>query len=107
MTSRVLNPDDEVNEVKKFLQQAESKMPSDVVAAHKHSSNHRAEILASQECSCFYCLKQFTPDDITTWVNDGQCAICPKCGIDAVIGDQAGYSLDKPFLQMMHKYWFS
>ena len=31
----------------------------DPKAAHRHSSNHRAELLASSRCGCFYCLHTF------------------------------------------------
>ena len=78
-----------------------------VIAAHKHSSNHRSELLSSESCGCFYCLKIYSPAEINEWVDDGQCAICPKCGIDSVIGSNSGYSLSTEFLKSMHKHWFS
>jgi predicted enzyme related to lactoylglutathione lyase len=78
----------------------------DVIKAHVHASQHHSEILASQSCGCFYCLETFPPDEIDEWLDSGQTALCPRCGIDAVLGDRAGYLLDKDFLSKMHGYWF-
>src|SRR5207248_7161991 len=74
--------------------------------AHKHSSRHRGEIERSERCGCFYCLETFVPRDIRDWTDDGATAICPRCGIDSVIGSASGFSLSKKFLRRMHSYWF-
>lgn len=88
------------------------------LAAHKHSSLHREEILSSTKCGCFYCFGIFAPSEIVEWVDAppgqqhaemsafGRTAICPKCGIDSVIGDKSGYPLDDAFLNRMHSHWF-
>jgi hypothetical protein len=85
--------------------------PPDIRDAHVHSSNHRAEILNSALCGCFYCCEKFTPKEIKDWVDEkipgeGQTALCPKCGIDSVIGDKSGVNLSKEFLESMRAYWF-
>nr|QGW61148.1 hypothetical protein ICEMyc226_00116 [Mycolicibacterium sp.] len=36
----------------------------------------------------------------------GQTALCPYCGIDAVIGDAAGYPITREFLEAMRAQWF-
>jgi hypothetical protein len=92
--------------LKVALDRVKAKMPTDIREAHQHCSNHKQEVLSSKECGCFYCLEVFTPDRIEEWVDDGQCALCPSCDIDAVIGDKAGYPLTKKFLSDMHKHWF-
>jgi len=34
-------------------------------------------------------------------------AICPYCGIDAVIGSESGFPIDDPdFLKEMNEHWF-
>ncbi|MBA2333616.1 MAG: cytoplasmic protein [Blastocatellia bacterium] len=76
------------------------------IAAHKHSSNHREEMLASELCGCFQCLSVFSPVDILDWTDEGQCAICPKCGIDSVIGSSSGFPITHDFLSGMYKHWF-
>ncbi len=83
-------------------------------AAHKHSIRHQTEVMASESCGCFYCRAVFRPGEILDWVDeltgnaDGEdTALCPKCGIDSVIGDRSGYSVTTPdFLAAMHAYWF-
>lgn len=82
----------------------------DVIRAHRHSSRHRAEVLASAQCGCFYCRAIFKPAEINEWVDEwegiGQTALCPKCGIDSVIRSESGYPLTAEFLTAMNKHWF-
>jgi hypothetical protein len=85
--------------------------PPELLAAHDHSSSHRAEVLASVRCGCFYCCANFRPDEILEWTDEdkdrqGQTAICPRCGIDAVIGDKSGVDVSHDFLVRMNEYWF-
>jgi len=83
---------------------------ADLEAAHRHSSGHREEILASEVCGCFYCRKTFSPSEIEDWIDEiggvGTTALCPRCGIDAVVGSGAGLTLTPEFLREMHEYWF-
>ena len=82
-------------------------MESDHIVAHKHSIRHRAEVESSERCGCFYCLAEFTADAILDWVDEGGVtALCPKCGIDSVIGSASGYPITKKFLGRMNRYWF-
>ena len=81
-------------------------MDVDVKAAHLFSSNHRAQIEASTVCGCFYCLATFSPSVISEWVDAGQTALCPQCGIDSVIGTASGIEPSLEFLRRMHAYWF-
>jgi hypothetical protein len=95
--------------MKEFKRRVAS-FPSDVQNAHKHSSNNRAELIRSNLCGCFYCCSIFTPNQIESWVNSPkgkeQMALCPKCGIDSVIGDAAGFEISQEFLKKMKTYWF-
>lgn len=83
--------------------------------AHKHCVNNRNEIMASDVCGCFYCLKTFTPSEIDSWLEentaeketDAYTALCPYCNIDSVIGSNSGYSIDNNFLSEMNKAWFA
>ena len=68
--------------------------------------------MKSDVCGCFYCLKTYGPAEITEWVDEyetgmGTCAVCPKCGIDSVIGSASGYPITEEFLKKMHLHWFS
>ncbi len=98
-------------DLKKLLEERTANFPYNVKVAHKHSSIHRIEILNSKTCGCFYCCKIFSPSEIEDWCDEdendeGQTALCPKCGIDSVIGDLSGYEISKDFLAKMNKYWF-
>lgn len=76
------------------------------IAAHRHSSNHRAELDSSTSCGCFHCLAIYPPAAITRWIG-AQTAMCPRCGIDSVIGDRSGYPITVDFLTAMQRHWFA
>jgi len=85
--------------------------PADIQAAHAHSSDHRSEIAGSTLCGCFYCCERFPPSDIVEWIDEGpagegQTALCPRCGIDSVIGDRSGFDISEEFLSAMKAHWF-
>jgi hypothetical protein len=96
----------EMNKVRRALNKMKAGMPDAVRAAHDHSSRHRKETLDSDECGCFYCGAIFSPNEIADWVDHDQTALCPKCGIDSIIGSQSGFPLTKDFLNEMNRYWF-
>ncbi|MDJ0821004.1 MAG: cytoplasmic protein [Paracoccaceae bacterium] len=79
----------------------------DLLAAHKLCANHRAQVLVSDVCGCFHCQSHFLPRDVSEWVDEGQTALCPECGVDAVIGSASGIDPSDPrFLARMHYRWF-
>jgi len=85
--------------------------PEYLKEAHKHSIFHKKEILESNICGCFNCMKTFLSTEITEWCDKsnskGATALCPKCGIDSVIGSKSGYPVDDiEFLKEMNKRWF-
>jgi hypothetical protein len=88
-----------------------------VLEAHRHCSQHREEIEVSTVCGCFYCLATFLPSEIEDWVDwpeeedelpepRGTSALCPRCGIDSVIGSASGFPITEAFLSDMHSHWF-
>ncbi|MFN4102219.1 MAG: cytoplasmic protein [Pararhodobacter sp.] len=77
--------------------------------AHRHSIRNRAEIAASHLCGCFFCLATINAGEIAEWVDEddgGETAICPRCGVDSVLGDASGFPLDTGFLSQMQRRWF-
>lgn len=82
------------------------KEEDEILEAHKHSANHKRELLKSKICGCFFCGKIFPPTEITDWIDKDQTALCPHCTIDAVIGESSGSPLTKEFLEKMRDYWF-
>jgi hypothetical protein len=77
------------------------------LAAHKHSTHHRAEIEASPRCGCFFCFRTFRSSDIKAWIDASQTALCPTCGVDSVIGSASNHRLDDAFLRGMHARFFA
>jgi len=80
-------------------------------SSHKHSSNYRKELETSKICGCFYCCDLFNPAEITEWIDEkedgiGRTVLCPKCGIDNVIGFNSGFLIQNSFLQEMKDNWF-
>jgi len=87
---------------------------ADLSEAHRHCTLHFHEISKSERCGCFYCLEIFEHTEITEWLNDrnvglgttGRTALCPRCGIDSVIGSASGYPITPEFLGAMRRRWF-
>ena len=79
----------------------------DLFLAHKKSMNNKPFLQNDTVCGCFYCLKIYSPKEITEWVEDTDgTALCPYCGIDSVVGESAGYPITEEFLTQMNKQWF-
>ena len=87
-----------------MINPAESKL---CVAAHVHASQHRGEVEASEKCACFFCFRKFTPGEITSWIDAGQTALCPKCGLDSVLGSASPPGIDDRFLRKMHQHHYA
>ena len=78
-----------------------------ILDAHTHAVRNRLELEASQTAGCFYCCEVFSPSEIKEWVDDNECAVCPHCGIDSIIGEASGFpAADKKFLKEMNEFWF-
>ena len=86
-------------------------------AAHKKGIFNKAELLSGPSCSCFFCLRTYAPSEIEEWVDKtakpgrgfyppDQTAVCPHCGIDAVLSSEAGFELTGTFLAAMHAFYF-
>jgi hypothetical protein len=77
-------------------------------AAREHSFLNKAEILNSELCGCYLCLKIFKADAITGWIEDQHIdteqnftAICPFCYVDSVIGSASGYPITLEYLKAL------
>jgi hypothetical protein len=84
-------------------------------AALEASSSNRQLVLASDRCGCFHCLAIFPPAEITGWISElapkvgrlkrGVTALCPRCGIDSVLPEAAGFPLTPTSLQATQARW--
>lgn len=63
---------------------------------------NRQELGHYTMASCFHCCSVMTISSITDWCDDGQTAICPTCGVDAVLPGNCADEL----LNEMHAIWF-
>jgi hypothetical protein len=87
---------------------------ADQESIHKFSDHHRALLAKSDRAGCFYCEAVFAPSEIEDWVDvpdgageeDGVTALCPRCGIDAVLPSAAPIKLTPELLAEMHAFWF-
>lgn len=75
-------------------------------AYHKFSDNNRTTLTSSYAVGCFYCIQIYSPRDIVEWIDKDQTALCPRCGIDAVLCSNGLFMVDIPFLEQMNSYWF-
>jgi hypothetical protein len=82
----------------------------DYIRAHKNSFRNREEVQVSSLCGCFYCLRTFAPAEVVDWEDEkggvSATALCPKCGIDSVIGSASGFPVTEDFLKRMNQHWF-
>lgn len=77
--------------------------------AHKRSFRNAECLKASEQAGCFHCLSVYPAHEVREYVREtgeGRTAVCPRCGIDSVIGSAAGYPLTREFLSAMEQYWF-
>ena len=89
---------------------------ADLESIHRFSSQHRELLARSAQAGCFYCQTLFAPAEIADWVDgpaaisgdttEGVTALCPRCGIDAVLPD-ATVALDAALLAELHAHWFA
>ncbi len=79
----------------------------DPVKAREYSAHNRQYLTNDQACGCFFCLRMFNANEIV-WPDDADdTAMCPYCGIDAVVGQSSGIPITKQFLKSMREYWFT
>lgn len=60
----------------------------------------------SKKCGCYYCLSVFKKEEITEYIDKGETALCPKCNIDSVIGNNKTIVKFNEFLQKLHVHYF-
>lgn len=63
-------------------------------------------IKQSTICGCYHCCDVFDSKDIVEFTDGGKTCLCPKCKVDAVLGDKHEFQLNKEFLEAAKKYWF-
>ena len=94
-----LDAEDAIAAIKRF-------MPL-YITAHAHCTDNKKELQNSKQCGCFHCLAIFASEEVKEYIKEGDgTALCPKCGIDSVIGDASGVPITMDFLKEMQAHWF-
>jgi len=81
---------------------------------HSKCGWHEKAVQQSHICGCFHRISLFPPSEIEEWIDEpddcprgpGRTAICPKCGIDAVLPESQLYDINHELLEAMNKEWF-
>ncbi len=74
----------------------------------RHAVNNDLEILKSETASCFFCRQTYSARKVNDWITDerGVTAICPECGMDAVVGDASGFALTHDDLKALNAAFY-
>lgn len=84
----------------------ESRPPFEIAKYSYAGIHNRSDLEKSMKCGCYHCLRIFEPKDIRMWVDTKKdTALCPHCGIDAVVGD-AAVSVELKDLSSVHSVMF-
>jgi hypothetical protein len=73
---------------------------------HNHTFKNRSEIAKSVLCHCIYCKEASPSSHVDEWADEGETALCPKCGVDSMVGDASGYEMTVPLLSALQDFWF-
>jgi len=89
---------------------SEKKYKDYYALAGKASFENWKSVKNSQLCGCYYCCSIFHSSEVTDedWTLDlhGRTVLCPRCGIDAVIGDTSGIPIQKDVLEELYQEMF-
>ena len=72
---------------------------------HRHSRLNRQFMSTGTPCRCFHCRATFPAEAIGQWIDAGATAICPCCGIDAVLSSGSD-ALSDALIGELHAAYF-
>ena len=71
---------------------------------------YQCPFVVEGHCGCFYCKSIYSASEVNEWCdNDGRgdkTALCPKCGIDSVLGDATFVELTPELLELVNMLFF-
>lgn len=67
------------------------------------SQNNIDELLRHNYCGCYHCIRTFETDEILDFTDNGTTALCPNCGVDAIVPGM----VNKFFLEKAMERWFT
>lgn len=77
---------------------------------HMNTVNNAARVRAAGLCGCFHCCESFPSGEVARFMPEqggGETALCPRCGVDAVLTNLDGEPLNDALLKEMHDRFFS
>lgn len=77
-------------------------MQGGVTAARSMSLVNREMVERSQKCACYSCEAVFDAKEVNDYWDHHTTAVCPRCGIDAVVPDACGFPMTPDFIHKMH-----
>lgn len=86
--------------------------PADLESLHRASTGHRELLATTSRAGCFHCGSIFLSTEIHEWTDKpaaggpSTTALCPSCGIDAVLPEMESVTIDRALLEAMQEYWF-
>lgn len=81
----------------------------DYYVLNSQSAYNKHLVEEARECGCFHCGSRFTSKEITNWLKEADgddTALCPYCGVDAVIVGTDRLPLSTALLSMLYEDWF-
>ena len=69
----------------------------------KYSKNNIEKLEEVHNCGCYFCLRIFDPEEIMEFTDQGTTALCPFCGVDAIVPGM----VNKVWLEKAHIRWFT
>ena len=87
---------------------------ADLESMWQYCTRNRPLLARSARAGCLYCEATFAAREISGWMGDsdgyeldiGDTALCPRCGIDAVLPSAAPIQWDATLLSEMHEGYF-
>lgn len=76
---------------------------------HMNTIRNAGRVRAAGLCGCFHCREIFPSGEVVRFVPErdgGETALCPRCGVDAVLTNLDGEPLDPALLEEMHARFF-
>lgn len=83
---------------------------------HSFCKNNKSLLAKAFYFKCFYCLVENAPIlEIKEWADEGKTAICPYCGVDAILpvkvpaftDSEEEYTVSRRDMCQMKGYWFN
>lgn len=75
----------------------------DIKDAADEAIYNASKIKKDTICSCYCCCSTYTGENIQEYIDNERTALCPVCGIDAVIPEK----IEEEKLEEMYKFWFA